>query len=494
MIQKHFKVLSKDLLTYGMMGVVSRSVGLLLLPVFTRILSVGEYGTIDIIATFTGLVSTSFVLSTPSSLTRYYHDRRASVDSQYITLMLFVLSVCIVGFLIVFGFRTRIALLISNDSTICSYVVLGAASGCVGALNRLPDSLLRMQKKIVSYNVINICDTVTYAGGALFAVIVLKSGLMGVFLSQLFGYSLHLLIGLYLTRPFLRGPFSVAFLRQALKFSIPMFPAVFVTWANQQVSRIILLTTLGVAGVGLFGAAARISALVVLLVTVFQQSWGPFSMEMINHHERNDVYERSLQYYAGIFAILGITLTALSPNVVSLLLPLQYYRAYVMIPWLVGASVVHGAGNIACLGSSISEKTLINSVASWSGLAVNVLLSVILIRHFGIVGAAIGTFSAELVYIALLWRNTAKYSNLRFDASGIIKTLVVYCLVSAGVIVAEHVLAHQPIWSLVTRVVLAAIAIYFVSRIAIDTMLKDGVKRTIAIIMRKLGWCFPESA
>lgn len=484
---RHFKVLGKDLLTYGFMGVLSRSVGLLLLPVFTRVFSIDEYGTIDIIATFTGLVSTGFLLSLPSSIARYYHDKRVETDSQYTTLLLFVFLICLAGFFVISLSSDRIALLISDKSDVSPYIILGAAAGCVGALNRFPDSLLRMQKRIVSFNLINITATVTYALGAIFAAVVLKTGLMGIFVAQLIGYLLHLLLGLYLTRSFLTFRFSSFFLRLALKFSLPMFPAVFVTWANQQVSRIILLTMLGLAGVGLFGAASRIASIALLFVTIFQQSWAPFSMEMIGHKDRSAVYQRSLQYYTGGFAIICILLVALSPNIVSVLIPQEYHSAYIIIPWIIGAAVLHGAANIANMGASVNEKTVINSIAAWTGFALNILISIPLIHFFGILGAAIGTFAADFVFVAMLWRNTTKLTDIRFEYSRIMKVVAIYCLLSICVVAAERALLSQPIGSLLVRLLAAAVAIYFVIRLTVDTMLMDGLRRAARIIMGRVG-------
>lgn len=65
---RHFKELGKDMFVYGFMSAVSRMSGLLLLPLLTRALSVDNYGIIDIVVTFTTLISIGMKFALPSGM------------------------------------------------------------------------------------------------------------------------------------------------------------------------------------------------------------------------------------------------------------------------------------------------------------------------------------------------------------------------------------------------------------------------------------------
>ncbi|MBU0506255.1 MAG: oligosaccharide flippase family protein [bacterium] len=488
MVTKHFKTLSKDMFAYGVMGMVSRGVGVLLLPVFSRLFSVAEYGVIDIVATFVGLISTFSLLCLPSALTRYFHDKRASIASQYSTVISFVIVLCFIVLSISYIFSDLIASIISDQKSIGAYIFLGAGISCFVSLNRLPDAILRMQKRIVAFNILNILTTVIYALGAVFLVVVMRKGLMGVFLVQLFAYAFQFTLGLILTRKLLTKSLNFRYLKDALKFCVPMFPATFVSMANRQVNRIIVVAMLGLSGVGLFGAGAQIASVVLLFVSIFQLSWVPFSMEILYHEDRNVVYKKSLQYYLGVFIIFGIMFSALAPEVIWLIVPPEYSKAYLVIPWLVGAAVFHGAANIVNLGASITEKTFINTIASWTGFIVNIIISMSLINWLGILGAAIGMFAAEIIFNVLLWRNTEKFLDIKYDRKMGVHVLFVYTVFSFLIIGTTWALDDFYVLSLISRLIVAVCSISFVAKITIDEMGWLMIKKIPYFIKSKLNY------
>jgi len=253
-----------------------------------------------------------------------------------------------------------------------------------------------------------------------------------------------------------------------------MFPAVVVTWANNQVDRMILLAFLGVSVVGIFGAAARIAMLIGLLVTIFQQAWTPIAIENIdNESGRNEFYRRALNYYAGAMAAIALVLVAFSKEVLALLVPTEYLAGYVVIPWLIGAQILHGSGGITNLGMLISKRTFGNSIAAWTGVAVNLGLGLLLIPQVGIWGAALGSFFAELVFTSLLWRFSVQVTDIQFDRQRLLGVLGCY-VVTCGLVIVTYEFVANPVQSLITRSLLLGIALCVIIYLTMDAFLLRG--------------------
>ena len=77
-----FKRLGKETLTYGFGGILSRFVGFILLPIYTRVFNPSDYGIIDIIATLTTLASIALTAGTESALSYYFFKYRDHGEQQ----------------------------------------------------------------------------------------------------------------------------------------------------------------------------------------------------------------------------------------------------------------------------------------------------------------------------------------------------------------------------------------------------------------------------
>ena len=207
-----------------------------------------------------------------------------------------------------------------------------------------------------------------------------------------------------------------------------MFPSVFVTWLNNQADRFLLLFFLGLGAVGIFGASAKIVSIITLLVTIFRQAWSPLSIDALDKEEseRNEFYSKGLNYYMLIMFSIAIVIVLLSKPLLNLLVPDEYHAGYIIIPWLLGAKILHGAASFTNLGTVISKKTSANSIAAWTGAILNVGFGLLLIPKYGISGAAIGSFVAEFVFFSILWFVTIRLTTVKFNVWVVGSTLLIY--------------------------------------------------------------------
>ena len=52
-MKQHFVKLGKDIIAYGVLGGISGLVGIILLPIFTRVFESDQYGVLEIVVTLT---------------------------------------------------------------------------------------------------------------------------------------------------------------------------------------------------------------------------------------------------------------------------------------------------------------------------------------------------------------------------------------------------------------------------------------------------------
>jgi O-antigen/teichoic acid export membrane protein len=463
-----FRSLGKDLIAYGIMGGVTRSLNLLLLPILTRLFSPDDYGIIDIIATLTSLLSLFMTLNLPSALARlWFESTKENRQEQLVSSVISFVVLAGSGIFVVIWYQSRwIAGILLDNPLLSAYIVLGALAALLTALCSIAEVILRMERKIARYNILNIVETVSYVALALLLVLRLETGLSGVFVARVIAVGLKLALGFFWVSGHAKFLFSFSDLKSAVSYSLPMFPAVVVTWINNQADRLLLLVFLGLGAVGVFSAAAKIVLIVGLLVSIFRQAWDPLAMELIDSDEarRNEFYRRVLNYYAGAMAAIALVFVAFSREILALVTSTEYQSGYVIIPWLIGAQIFHGSSSITNLGMLVSKRTFGNSIAAWTGAVVNIGLGVLLIPVFEIWGAAIGSFLAELIFTGMLWRFSARAASIQFDTWTIFWILIGY-LITSSTVIAVYEFVENPVQSFVFRFLLLCLIISCIVRL-----------------------------
>jgi O-antigen/teichoic acid export membrane protein len=476
-----FRILGRDLVAYGLLSGVSKSAHLLLLPVLTRAFSPAEYGVVDLIATLTGLLAVVMAMTMESAVARFWAGAGASTSREELVsgvlLLVVVVSVAIVS--VVWLGAGWVADVLFADRDAAVFVKLGALTACLTALCNVPLIVLRMERRVASYSIITSLQTVGFVVLAVL-IVVHEGGLAGVFAAQASAAGVAFVVAVGSIRRYLRIRLAGVWIVASMRFSLPLLPAVVVTWLNSHVDRMLLLLFLGLGFVGVFGAAARVASIMTLLVGIVRQAWTPLAMTIVDDAEvRDEFYRRAFTYYSGGAALVALLIAGFGREVMLLLVPHEFMPGHVIIPWLVGSQVLHGSAQFTNLGTLISKRTFENSVAAWCGVVVNVGLGAALIPTLGLGGAAIGAFVSSLVFTSLLLRYSLKASSVRFDLRRVSGILMCYVTASVAILVAHHVideLSH----SLIAR---SGIVLFFgclIALLALDGRTRSALRGAMA--------------
>jgi len=429
LVRRPFRRLGYDIVLYGLMGGLSKSAGFILLPILTRRFSPSDYGILEMVISLTGLLAIFMSLNLESAIARFWSDwsRDGRQRAQFSTISLIVGLFGAALVALVWAFSAPLARLVLGNGESWNYVVIGAICAVLQAVSVLPQMVLRMQRKILRYNILGFLQTVLYVGVTWALVVHLRAGVLGAIVAMTIAQAIACILGYVWVIALWTRELAPTRVRESFDYSLPMLPAVVVTWVNKQVDRLLLLWLVGLGAVGIFGAAAKITLLVTALVAFFQQAWVPLALSMVDREEvRNDFYRRTLNYYLASMTIVSLVFVACSKELFQLLASDEYQSGYVVIPWLLGAQVLHGSASITNLGMLVTRKTFGNSVAAWIGALLNIAIGLMLIPNFGIWGAAIGMFIAELAFTSLLWRFSIKSGPIRFDAGTAFSLLGIY--------------------------------------------------------------------
>ena len=80
LILNRFKQLGKDSIIYGLGGILAKSVSFFMLPIYTRIFSRSDYGTIEMLTVISSFVGAILVMGMDSAQSMYFLRTKKKVS------------------------------------------------------------------------------------------------------------------------------------------------------------------------------------------------------------------------------------------------------------------------------------------------------------------------------------------------------------------------------------------------------------------------------
>ena len=398
------------LLTIGQFA--TKIITFLFTPLYTSILLTTEFGTYDIYNTTITLLIPILTLNIFEATLRFSLDGKASDLALKIGI-----KHTFIGSLICLG------LLVANR-LLGIYPVLSEFWYFFIALFFLVSSvelLSSFARGIDKVSVLAISGVIG-SSGTIFAnialLVVFKFGLSGYFLSHIIGYTLQLLYLCLKISPFHRTHGIIidrAYEREMIRYSRPLIWNSVAWWINDISDRYIVTAMCGLSANGVYAAAYRIPSMLNIFQTIFNRAWTLSAVRDYDKEDRSGFFSITYEIYNTFVVVLCSFLLVLDKLVALYLFRKDFFSAWQYAPFLL-ISIVFGSisGYIGGFFAAVKD-TKIYSFSTGIGAVVNILFNYILIKYYGVIGAAISTCLSNVLIWIIRLRTVKKYINLRIS-------------------------------------------------------------------------------
>ncbi|MEA1996207.1 MAG: oligosaccharide flippase family protein, partial [Gemmatimonadota bacterium] len=223
MSQATIRSLVRETAVYGVSGVLARSMGLLLLPVFSNFLPPEQFGHLSLTYVLAGLFQLLFVFGMGSSLVRYLigAENKPLIFSTHFW-PLFTVATC--GSLAVcLGAGSMASVYFAESLPGDSQMIrLMAAILWLDAVNILPYSLLRAEKRPFTYLAAILLSVSVYGGLVVYFLAFRSMDMTGVLLANAAGSGAVLLFFLPILKKHIRPAFNPELFRIYFAFGFPI--------------------------------------------------------------------------------------------------------------------------------------------------------------------------------------------------------------------------------------------------------------------------------
>jgi O-antigen/teichoic acid export membrane protein len=428
---KSIKVSFKDTIIYGLGNVSVKLVGLLLIKLYTnpKFFTVDDFGRIGLLE-ISAVVLTSFLASgLPQSLTRWFWDKDHKDNQKGIFFMSLSTQV-IVSFvfcLVLIPLSGKISEIIFSKpdwSQVITFVIISSA---IQSINNVINTLMRLQSKSFLFTITNLLKLTSVLGLTIYLVISKKMGIEGIYLAQVIGNGLIVILLLGYTLKNIAIFFDMTIFKSMGTYGFPLLLANVSASLLTVVDRYSLNSLTILKSVALYTLAAKITSVLKLtIVDSMKLALGPIMLKHMNVPDNKRFYSKVLLYSSFIMMIAIVGISMFSYELIKIMADSKaFWGAVAVIPVLSLSIFFINMKEVTVYGLHIAKKTNIIGLIVVADLAVSIALNILLIPIWDITGAAVATLVSQFLYWYACYYFSQKVYFVPYEIKKILLMLLV---------------------------------------------------------------------
>lgn len=410
-------------------NICTKCISFFMLPLYTALLSTNDYGTVDMITTYTSLLVIIFNFQLEQGIFRYLIEARGNRQKQneYITSVLCFLIAVNISMLVVGGFvlsrfkyQYTAYLLISIFINVFNSVILAIPRGLGDNTTYAIGSCMNGSFQVI-LNVIFIAYLHFKVEGMLMA------GMLAMSISMI-----YILTRIKLWKYIKISYFKMDSLREIMAYSLPLIPYTLTWWVMSASNRMVINVFLGTSFNGIFAVANKFPSLFSMVTNIFQLSWLESASENVNDEGREKYYQSVMDKTIRFYSSSNLLIIAVIPFVFTILINENFANAYNYIPILMTGAMFH---SITALYGSIyfafKETKTVAKTTIFSAI-INVVISLALVKAIGLYAAALATMIANISVTVIRHFDIKRMVNIKIIKKYVLSEMLVYGLALAG--------------------------------------------------------------
>jgi len=401
-----FRQLGKDSLIYGLGGVLAKSISFFTLPIYTRIFSPSDYGSLEMLTVISSFLGSILLMGMDSAQSMYFfknkkegHEKQASIVSSILQWRLIFGTIIVIISTIISPILNKVFF---NGKLEWEYFLVAFSGVLFLQITSQSAEVMRLLYRPWSYIFVVLSQTLSAAVIALILILKFDQGILGFFWGGVISSLFVALVGWYRVRSYLRfNKLHFDLWPKLIRFGLPLLPASLAMYFMNTSDRWFIQHYHGADTLGLFAVGAKFALLSTLAIETFRKAWWPMAMDSMHSKGGEETFILISDWYIKIGCFLMILLTFLSPWLVKFLTGPDFHDSWPIVGILCWKGLLYGYYMICSAGIWKSEKTYLNFYISIAALLVGLILNFLVVPKYGILGASITTVITFLVWITI---------------------------------------------------------------------------------------------
>ncbi len=402
------KKLAGQTAVYGLSSIVGRFLNYLLVPIYTNVLDLGQYGVASwfyAIAAFMGVI---YTYGMETAFFRFAQKDTVGKEKVFSTSAISVALSSIILSTLIIIFATPLANWTKNEGREMYFIFFAIIFGA-DAITTIPFAWLRQQNNPLRFAMLRLLSIGVNIGLNLFFYIVVPffstRGLLAPLDTE--GVSIKWMFIANVMSSIVILPFFMKELR-LLKHGLDTklwqemfiyaYPLIFMGFAgmiNETLDRVLLKylivdQAIAEIQIGIYSANYKLSIIITLFIQAFRFGAEPFFFAQAKESDSRLIYARVMQYFMLICATIfaGVLLYL---DIFKHFIGEKFWVGLSVVPILLMANVFLGAYYNLSIWYKLTDKTKMGAVVSLIGAFITVIINWLWIPTMGYMGSAWAT-------------------------------------------------------------------------------------------------------
>lgn len=492
-LKQEVSFIGKKSMIYVLGPALTNAVGFIMIPVYTRFISPGNYGAMELIGILVGIVGMIISIGVSDSMSRFYYaERDLQRRNEVVSTIIIGFGMLAIPIIIIFMSLSGILSFIVIDEAKYRFCLqIAIATVLFGMLCEIALAYLRMLYMAKLLVLVTTLQLILALSLNIWFVAFLHLDILGIFYSTLITKGLF---GIILSIVILRKTgihVSHTLLWRLARFGFPLVPSRIGLFLGFVANRF-FLRWLGspdpaqaLALVGLFSLGEKFATAIDSFIGApLNTFWGPRRMELLfsENPDAKDTIARICTYalMLSIYAALGISLA--SESLIAIVADPRYHWAHIVVPFLAFSFVVLDMERHFLTGIIYKRKTMWSTYASVLAIAITLLWNYIFVPKYGLIGAATSNLAGFAVRVTIIYLISQRLFPIPFE----MRRIFLLFVTAIGLyVIGQYIFFSSPWLTFSARTSLAAlypVALFFVGfykRDELEFLLKI-LKKTFA--------------
>jgi O-antigen/teichoic acid export membrane protein len=409
-MRHHIKSIGKQSTVYSISNILTRAIGFILIPLYTKYLTTEQYGIISIVASLISFVAIFYNFGMSSTWSRFYFDFEDHSKEQKIFLGNIILFVVFIGLIIsVFFsfFGKNIFEYFAPGVAFYPFILIAIWSSFFLNFFNIQLEIYRirgMSLKYAGYSLSKFIGTVILT---VIAIAIYKFGALGKVVSEFIVIICTAVFALYMLASDIKINFQPHLIKRAVLFAFPLFLHQISSLTYIIADKFFLANHNGLSDTGIYNLGFQFGSIMSLIVGSIQLSWYTFFMNTVKETKEGSsaIISRLITYYIMVTLLIGMSIVFYSDEVIRIFTTKEYYGAVKLIPVFVFGFFFQGLYYIEVTKLYYDKKSVkYLPVISLISAVANILLNYFLVPVYGIMGAAFSSlFTMFILFLATLF-------------------------------------------------------------------------------------------
>lgn len=398
-----FKALAKHSTNYLFAIMATKALAFISIPVYTRLLSVYEYGIINVFMSTVGIVQVLLTLNTEVAISRYYYDAKNEQDfKEFCSTSIKISSgVWLLMSLIMVMLNPWLAEELSFSKVLTLCMIPVATYSIINSIFiQIYQPLLRSKKVAI---VSSVQSYLAFCLSVIFMLCMETERYYGYIWGTI---AAMILLATYLTRqirPFyVKSKINREHVKYLLSYSLPYIPYTLSGIILAQFGRIFMSTHGGFDAAGLYSFVSNVGALMMILISVGHSAWNPYYLQYMTNKDYKSIdKDYDLIWRVTLISAMGLTMFG---NEIALIMARpEFLSGMYLLPILIIGYVFYQWSYVYLRSTGFAKRTIWNAVAILISGISNILLNHLLIDRFYILGVAISFCISYFILYAVAY-------------------------------------------------------------------------------------------